>query len=82
MLDTLLQRGPGLLAILAAPLYKTVNKLEFFHNEFFFENTTRGNSYIKPPPKWQKMTWFQGATAKLGAAVDNELGGSAPHQCR
>jgi len=30
----------------------------------------------------RKMTSFLGATAKLGACVDNELGGSAPHQCR
>jgi len=29
----------------------------------------------------RKMTSFRGATAKLGACVDNELGGSAPHQC-
>ena len=29
-----------------------------------------------------KMTSFRGATAKLGACVDNELGGLAPHQCR
>jgi len=36
----------------------------------------------KPPPKWQKMTSFRGAMAKLGAGVDNELGLSAPHQCR
>ena len=30
----------------------------------------------------RKMTSFRGATAKLGACVDNELGGLAPHQCR
>jgi len=30
----------------------------------------------------RKMTSFRGAMAKLGAGVDNELGGSAPHQCR
>ena len=28
------------------------------------------------------MTSFREAMAKLGAGVDNELGGSAPHQCR
>jgi len=28
------------------------------------------------------MTSFWGAKAKLGAGVNNELGGSAPHQCR
>jgi len=27
----------------------------------------------------RKMTSFGGATAKLAACVDNELGGSAPH---
>jgi len=35
-----------------------------------------------PRQKGRKMTSFRGATAKLGACVDNELGGSAPHQCR
>ena len=30
----------------------------------------------------RKMTSFWGAMAKLGACVDNELGGLAPHQCR
>jgi len=30
----------------------------------------------------RKMTLFRGAMAKLGAGVDNELGGSAPQQCR
>jgi len=30
----------------------------------------------------RRMTSFWGAMAKLGAGVDNELGGSAPHQCR
>jgi len=30
----------------------------------------------------RKMTSFRGAMAKLGAGVDNELGGSALHQCR
>ena len=30
----------------------------------------------------RKMTSFREATAKLGACVDNELGGLAPHQCR
>jgi len=36
----------------------------------------------KTPPKWQKNYLVSGATAKLGAGVDNGLGGSAPHQCR
>jgi len=30
----------------------------------------------------RKMTSFRGVMAKLGACVDNELGGSALHQCR
>ena len=30
----------------------------------------------------RRMTSFWGAMAKLGAGVDNELGGSALHQCR
>jgi len=30
----------------------------------------------------RKMTSFRGAIAKLAACVDNELGGSPPHQCR
>ena len=38
------------------------------------------------PPKWQKNDLVSGAPcagmAKLGAGVDNELSGSAPHQCR
>jgi len=36
----------------------------------------------KPHQNGRKMTSFWGAMAKLGAGVDNELGGSAPHQCR
>ena len=36
----------------------------------------------KPRQKGRTMTSFRGAMAKLGAGVDNELGGSAPHQCR
>ena len=36
----------------------------------------------KPRQNGRKMTSFRGAMAKLGAGVDNELGGSAPHQCR
>ena len=36
----------------------------------------------KPRQNGRKMTSFRGATAKLGADVDNELGGLAPHQCR
>ena len=35
-----------------------------------------------PRQNGRKMTSFRGATAKLGACVDNELGGLAPHQCR
>ena len=30
----------------------------------------------------RKMTSFSGVMAKLGAGVDNELGGSASYQCR
>jgi len=30
----------------------------------------------------REMTSFRGGTAKLGAGVDSELGGLAPHQCR
>jgi len=37
---------------------------------------------VKPRQNGRKITSFRGATAKLGAGVDNELGGSAPHQCR
>jgi len=33
----------------------------------------------RPHQNGRKMTSFQGATAKLGACVDNELGGLAPH---
>ena len=36
----------------------------------------------KPRRNGSKMTSFRGAMAKLGAGVDNKLGGSAPHQCR
>jgi len=36
----------------------------------------------KPRQNGRKMTSFRGGMAKLGAGVDNELGGSAPHQCR
>jgi len=36
----------------------------------------------KPRQNGRKMSSFRGAMAKLGAGVDNELGGSAPHQCR
>jgi len=37
----------------------------------------------KPRQNGRKMTslWKAGMT-KLGAGVDNELGGSAPHKCR
>jgi len=35
-----------------------------------------------PRQNGRKMTSFRGAMAKLGAGVDNELGGSAPHQCK
>ena len=37
---------------------------------------------LKARQNGTKMTSFRGAMAKLGAGVDNELGGSAPHQCR
>ena len=36
----------------------------------------------KPAKMAEKWPLFRGAMAKLGAGVDNELGGSAPHQCR
>ena len=36
----------------------------------------------KPRQNGRKMTSFRGTMAKLGAGVDNELGGSALHQCR
>ena len=36
----------------------------------------------KPRQNGRKMISFREAMAKLGAGVDNELGGSAPHQCR
>jgi len=35
-----------------------------------------------PRQNGRKMTSFRGAMDKPGAGVDNELGGSAPHQCR
>ena len=38
--------------------------------------------HTKTRQNGRKMTLFRGAMAKLGAGVDNELGGSAPHQCR
>jgi len=37
---------------------------------------------VKTRETGRKMTSCRGVTAKLGAAVDNELGGLAPHQCR
>ena len=37
---------------------------------------------LKPRQNGRKMTSFVGAMAKLGAGVDNELGGLAPRQCR
>jgi len=42
------------------------------------------NSLLRENPcqNGRKMTSFRGAMAKLGAGVDNELGGSALHQCR
>jgi len=39
-------------------------------------------AYLETRQNGTKMTSFRGAMAKLGAGVDNELGGSAPHQCR
>jgi len=36
----------------------------------------------KPRQNGRTMTSFWGAMAKPGAGVDNELGGSAPNQCR
>jgi len=44
--------------------------------------TVRVITYPKPRQNGRKMTSFRGAMAKLGAGMDNELGGSAPHQCR
>jgi len=49
-------------------LWKRVDKITSHHRK------TRQNV--------RKMTSFWGATAKLGACMNNELGGSAPHQCR
>jgi len=40
------------------------------------------NYYDKPRQNGRKMTSFRWDMEKLGAGVDNELGGSAPHQCR
>ena len=40
------------------------------------------NPEKKPRQNGRKMTSFRGFMAELGAGVDNELGGSAPHQCR
>jgi len=44
--------------------------------------TLKVQSFIKPRPNGRKMTSFRGAMAKLGAGVDNELGGLALYQCR
>jgi len=43
------------------------------------------SALLKPRQNGRKMTRFGGpwaGMAKLGAGVDNELGGSAPHRCR
>jgi len=49
---------------------------------YMYIYTWKHMSFEKPRQNGRKMTSFRGATAKLGAGVDNELGGSAPHQCR
>jgi hypothetical protein len=41
--------------------------------------TVSGNLQQNPRQNGRKMTSFRGAMAKLGAGVDNELGGSALH---
>jgi len=53
-----------------------MNKCESERNS---ENEDKND---KPRQNGRKMTSFLGAMAKLGAGVDNKLGGSAPHQCR
>jgi len=57
------------------------------HTHSAHAHTSQGKEYTtnqlrKPHQNGRKMTSFRGAMAKLGACVDNELGGSAPHQCR
>jgi len=50
-----------------------------------FETGTLCGDWWRAPKTRQngrKMTSFRGATAKLGACVNNELGGPALHQCR
>jgi len=45
-------------------------------------DSEREDKNDKPRQNGRKMTSFRGTMAKLGAGVDNELGESAPHQCR
>ena len=55
------------------------------HSNTQQHTTTHSNTpqyTAKTRQNGRKMTSFRGATAKLGACVDNELGGLAPHQCR
>ena len=62
-------------AYLAVPCVSANDNVKHTKSNIRYDNK-------KPRQNGRKMTSFRDATAKLGAGVDNELGGLAPHQCR
>jgi len=50
--------------------------------EFRLFNSSSILNIKKTLKNGRKISSFRGATAKLGAGVDNKLGGLAPYQCR
>ena len=59
-------------------LVGVINMSHTWCHSLIVPSTDPTSRYIHP----RKMTSLRGAMDNLGAGVDNELGGSAPHQCR